>query len=600
MQQNTLKLLLIVTTFAVLAINVLAAEGAEDTTNWNKNHTVFLANEDIVEAVVVDGNAVYVGGYIVSASNGYDWSIRKYNATGYEDTVNWNKLFTSGGTNTDRLTSMAVDSNHNLYAVGFGNNIADTNSYLDWWIKKFDSAGTEDTVNWNKTYTSPGVLQDGAYAVAIDSNDNIYVAGNIYVNWSIRKFSSNGVEDTANWNKTVIQYSASSPSAMAIDSDNNVYVVGSAGNYGLIKKYGASGVEDTVNWNKTISTSIGVFPNAVAIDSSGNVYVAGYGTDLVGSTGYDWWVKKYSPNGVEDTANWNKTFAGPGAGMGSDLDIANSVFIDGNNDVYVVGYGTQLVSGSTARDWWLKKFDPSGVEDAMIWNKTIDANTGNDEANAVAIDNDNNVYVGGTGDNLASGSSGIDWWIKKFEGATIGTQPTAATYVAGTTDFASLRNFVNVSNMTLVVTNTTVKWLTDVNVSGENFDTNIKMGSKFVSIDVGALGQSINSSAVVNMSGVSCAKFKLYYASGFYSDAATLIAGGTQVATQSNLGGNCADATKCTALSCSGGVLSFTAQHFDGFGEQDGPPAAVPEFGTIAIFLALGMVAVGLTRLRKR
>jgi len=46
-------------------------------------------------------------------------------------------------------------------------------------------------------------------------------------------------------------------------------------------------------------------------------------------------------------------------------------------------------------------------------------------------------------------------------------------------------------------------------------------------------------------------------------------------------------------------VLTFTAQHFDGFGEQDGQNTA-PEFGTWALLLALGLVATGLLSMRKK
>lgn len=50
--------------------------------------------------------------------------------------------------------------------------------------------------------------------------------------------------------------------------------------------------------------------SAVAIDpSDGSVYVAGSGENLIGSeTSSDWWIKKFSSSGVEDTTGWNKMF----------------------------------------------------------------------------------------------------------------------------------------------------------------------------------------------------------------------------------------------------------------------------------------------------
>jgi hypothetical protein len=180
------------------------------------------------------------------------------------------------------------------------------------------------------------------------------------------------------------------------------------------------------------------------------------------------------------------------------------------------------------------------------------------------------------------------------------TPPASASFGAGSTNFSAVSNLTSVPNMILVKNNTNVRWLYDVNADNQDFDSYIHMGDKYVSLNVSALDPMLNSMAVVNMTGVNCAKFELYYATGFYSSATSLIAGGTEVANASNVGGNCDDIGICTAVNCAGGVLTFTAQHFDGFGEYNPPTPHVPEFSGWALLLALGLGVVGMTGMRKR
>ncbi len=351
-------------------------------------------------------------------------------AAGDEDIVLWNKSYSSPGT-VDYAYAVDIDSNNNVYVVGAGHNLAGANHNLDWWIKKFNSTGSEDTINWNKNFSSNGENTDIAYAIAVDHNDNVYVVGKgtNLVNigsgedWWIKKFNSTGGEDITYWNKTVHSWAGDSLQGIAIDSNNNVYVVGykdsfTEGRNWYIVKYNSSGSQNTSpNWNQNFTGQGGAssmdIPYSIVFDSNNNIYVVGQGYNVTGVTGnVDWWIKKFNYNGSEDTT-WNKTY-----GLSAGTDVARYVAIDSADNVYVVGEMWHLISGSSSNDWVIKKFNSSGTEDTINWNKSASSDGNSyDLPYWVGIDALNNVYVLGGGSNLASGISGTDGRLKKYDSA---------------------------------------------------------------------------------------------------------------------------------------------------------------------------------------
>ncbi len=316
--------------------------GSEDTVHWNKYFDGNAGNDAALSAACdTDGN-LYVVGFgtnLISNMSSEDWWIKKFDANGNEDTIHWNKKIHGGGTSfpKDRAQAVAVDSDGSVYVAGYGSSLVGTNTQEDWWIKKFDSDGNEDTTNWNKKIGTS--LSDRANAIALDGDGNVYVAGTAdnFMVW-IKKFDPDGNEDTAHWNKAISDFLVSS---MAMDQDGNVVVAGcgpGAASYDwLIKKFSADGVEDTANWNKLVDTSIMDMSSYVAVDSSGNVFVAGSVYNLISAASgsesiSDWLIKKYTSAGVEDTTNWNKGFDG----VGND-DFPYSAAVDAKGNVFVVG-----------------------------------------------------------------------------------------------------------------------------------------------------------------------------------------------------------------------------------------------------------------------
>jgi len=421
--KKNIKLSALVLISGILAIMLSAyfvvGQGIEDTANWNKAICCGTAL-----SVVTDSNSdVYVAG-LDFLDPGVNWLIKKFDSDGVEDIVNWDKSLDFGTYGAVR--GLAVDSKNDIYAVGYGSNLVSSTSSNDWVIKKFDGNGVEDTIRWNKVYGGPGV--DYPTAIAIDSTDNIYVVGTGYnlissssgYDWWIKKFNRKGREDSAKWNK---MYDGTGGTdhieSVAIDSNNNVYVAGWGRNLVSstskpdiwIKKFNSNGVEDTTNWNKVFDSGRWDPGAELAIDSNNNVYLAATGESLISSSsGYDWWIKKFNSDGVEDTVNWNKMYDAAGFDDGP-----TSIVVDSNNDIYIGGYGWHLVSnasGSTeGYDWWIKKFDSDGIEDTINWNKMYDGTNSYDIAQSLSIgDSGNSLYAVGT--TRLAGSYNL--LIKKF------------------------------------------------------------------------------------------------------------------------------------------------------------------------------------------
>jgi hypothetical protein len=91
---------------------------------------------------------------------------------------------------------------------------------------------------------------------------------------------------------------------------------------------------------------------------------------------------------------WPKTFDG-GEGDGNDAPVIS--LIDNSGNLYFVGYGFELVNNHSGNDWWIKKFNSSGVEIVTGWNKKLDiypnTSTYYDQPRYAGLDSLGNLYV---------------------------------------------------------------------------------------------------------------------------------------------------------------------------------------------------------------
>ena len=189
---------------------------------------------------------------------------------------------------------------------------------------------------------------------------------------------------------------------------------------------------------------------AIAIDSSG-IYVAGYTTDDTTDLPVTGGAYDGSHNGNNDVfvSKFNSglttlsasTFLG-----GSGIDVAQAIAIDSSGNIYVAGYtastdlpvtaGAYDESHNGSYDVFVSKFN-SGL--TTLSASTFLGGSGNDVAQAIAIDSSGNIYVAGyaTSTNFpvtggaydGSHNGGNDVFVSKFNSGL--TTLSASTFLGG-------------------------------------------------------------------------------------------------------------------------------------------------------------------------
>jgi len=114
------------------------------------------------------------------------------------------------------------------------------------------------------------------------------------------------------------------------------------------------------------------------IDADDNVFIIG--THEAGGTDRDGHIQKFDSNGNENTSNWNLSFTS----AGSELDSTTGANFDADGNLYIAGTGANLVTGTSIRDLWIKKFHPDGTENTSNWNLSF-SSVGSDELNFTTL-----------------------------------------------------------------------------------------------------------------------------------------------------------------------------------------------------------------------
>src|ERR1039457_7084310 len=120
-------------------------------------------------AVAVDGsNNVSVTGYSYGSGSSDDYAIIKYSSAGVPL---WTNRYNGPGNGGDFAYAAAVDSSNNVIVTGYSDGGGYNHDYA---TIKYSSAGVP---LWTNLYNGPGNGGDFAYAVAVDTSNNVIVTG---------------------------------------------------------------------------------------------------------------------------------------------------------------------------------------------------------------------------------------------------------------------------------------------------------------------------------------------------------------------------------------------------------------------------------------
>ena len=146
------------------------------------------------------------------------------------------------------------------------------------------------------------------------------------------------------------------------------------------------------------------------VDGGGSVFVTGPSVGI--GSGYDFATIKYSSAGV---ALWTNRYNGPG--NGSDFPFVMAA--DGAGNVIVAGYTWD----GTNYEYATIKYSGAGM--ALWTNLYRGAGTGDNYANALAVDTNDNVFVAGASTGIGSSydyatikysSAGVPLWTNVYRG----------------------------------------------------------------------------------------------------------------------------------------------------------------------------------------
>lgn len=224
------------------------------------------------------------------------------------------------------------------------------------WFEKRTESGTAD---WQVKIQSTLATADTTLkAVEIDNNDNLIVVGKTgTVPWVAKYTTGGSISWQSTTNTADLEYTG-----IAIDINNNIYACGNTLSSGSLSRAFVEKFDSFGNpgWGKSaFMLGRDVVLNKCAVNSRGEVVAVG---DIEDDSTFKGYVVKIDANTGE--VLWDRTIRTyqPDVNFGYKPVLCEDVYIDGNDQIYVVG----RIFGISETRSFIIKYSPEGN---MLWQK---------------------------------------------------------------------------------------------------------------------------------------------------------------------------------------------------------------------------------------
>ena len=329
---------------------------------------------------------IYLSAFTYNSAADYGFVTLKYNPEGKDD---WIVKYNGESDSTDKPVGMAIDSHDNIYIAGYSY-FDDCN--FDYFIIKYNSNGN---IEWSARNDDTSHRIDKITALAIDKHDNLYVTGNTQEmdsSFSILtiKYDAEGQIQWAVSEKNSYRLVASQV-RIAVDNSGNVCIT----DEGYYNKYPSILIKYNSEGDKMWTKTSGARNPYIAIDENDFIYVAATANSTFRMAKYD----------RQGENVWTTYFPAHPMGLYHLTDIA---IFDQNN---IYASGNELIPASgLSDDGFLIKYDRFGNQQWIRYN----ASSERDGINEIVIDHNNNIYATGFGRNSLAYYA---FWTAKFDSA---------------------------------------------------------------------------------------------------------------------------------------------------------------------------------------
>ena len=271
----------------------------------------------------------------------------------------WKKQF--GSSNHDVSNAVAVDESGNVYLAGYtlgGFSQSPKTAQASAWLAKLDAQGETVWIQelgiWGWTEASDVALgSDGVVYLTGSTNSNLLAQSDAW----IAKYDAEGNQK---WVKHLCREGESASNAIAVDSQDNIYLAGyikeasgeliSGWADVCVVKYDQSGSQQ---WFKSLGgvSEVDDAAHDIAVDNQGSIYVTGHTESTLGATNYgdnDAWVAKFNQDG---DVEWIKQIGT------SANDYSFAIALSPEQDVYLAGKTAGDLAGTNSGNYdvWLAR-----------------------------------------------------------------------------------------------------------------------------------------------------------------------------------------------------------------------------------------------------